>query len=140
MVTRGVTGWQLPVLVLVGGLLVGGLLIFHGGLRAKPASAARPAVATVVESVPCGSPDARDTVRVEVNGRAEQLALDGCGNPVGTELPVEFVRDGELLVTLAGTGRSADGGLTGRLSVLLLVLAGLGGGLLTVVLRARQAS
>lgn len=139
MVTRGATGWRLPILVLVGGLLVGGPLIVYDGLRAEPVSRTQSALATVVVSAPCGPRDAKDTVRVEVNGRGERLALDGCGNPVGTELPVELVQDGQPLARLAGTGGSADGGLVGRLSVLLLVLAGLSGALLTLMVGPRSS-
>lgn len=140
MVTRGATGWQLPALVLVGGLLVGGLLILYGGLHAEPASATRPALATVVDSTPCGPPDARDTVRVEVDGRSEQLPLDGCGNPVGVELQVELGAGGEQLVRIAGTGPSPHGDLVDRLSALLLVLAGLAGALLTLLVGPRRVS
>jgi hypothetical protein len=137
VVPRGVTGWRLSLLVLACGLLVGGLLIFFGGLGVRPASAPETMPAKVVDTAPCGSLEARDVVQVMVNGRSERLVLDGCGNPVGTELQVEQWHEGSA-VRLAGTGRPTTGGLTDRLTTLLLVLAALAGAFLTIVVPQRR--
>lgn len=135
VVSRGATGWHLPVLVLASGLLVGSLLIFLGDRASRPESAPDAMPAKVVDTAPCGPVDARDTVQVMVHGRSERLVLDGCGNPVGTELEVELWRDGAVRV--AGTGMPASG-LAERLSMLLFVLAGFAGALLTLVLPRRR--
>jgi hypothetical protein len=138
VVPRGATGWHLPVLVLACALLVGGLLIFFGGLSPRPSSAPDSLPAKVVDSTPCGSLEARDTVQVMMNGRDQRLVLDGCGNPVGMELQVEVWHEGAQ-ARLAGTGHPAAGGLTERISMLLLVLAGLAGGLFALVVPARRS-
>jgi hypothetical protein len=137
VVPRAVTGWRLPAFVLAGGLLVGGFSIFFGGVSARPSAAAPDLIpAQVVDSAPCVSPDARDVVQIVVDGRPERLALDGCGYPVGTELQVELSRD-ELLARLAGTGETT-GPLTERISMLLLVLAGVAGAIQTLILAPRD--
>lgn len=70
-----------------------------------------------------------------VDGRPEQLALNGCGYPVGTELQVGLSKD-EQLAHIAGTGEST-GTLTARISMVLLALAGLAGALQTVIIGSR---
>jgi hypothetical protein len=122
-------------LVLAGGLLIGGLSIFFGGLPDRPSVSPDPMPARVVNSAACDSQQARDMVQVMVDGRPERLALDGCGYPVGTELQVKLTRN-ESLAQLAGTGE-ATGALTKRISMLLLALAGLAGALLTVTVVPR---
>ena len=124
------------MLVLAGGLLVGGLLIFFDGLSPRPSAAPEPMPAKVVDSAPCGSGQGRDTVQIMVHGRGERLVLDGCGNPVGTELQVELAPEGST-ARLAGTGQAASG-LAERINMLLLVLAGLAGALQTVVVNHRH--
>lgn len=121
--------------MLVGGLLAGGLLIFFGGLPGHPPAAPDPIPARVVDSAECGSPQARDVVAIMVDGRPERRTFDGCGYPVGTELQVELSKD-EQLAHLAGTGETA-GVLTGRISMVLLALAGLAGALQTVIIGSR---
>jgi hypothetical protein len=133
--TLGATGWHLPAFVVAGGLLVGGLLIFFGGLPDLSPAAPDSTPARVVNSTSCGSPEARDVVQIMVDGRPERIALDGCGYPVGTELQVELSRDG-LLAQIAGTGE-ATGVLTKRLNLLLLALAGLAGALQTIIVVPR---
>lgn len=137
VVPRGATGWRLPLLVLACGLLVGALLIFFAGFSPRPASLPDTMPAKVVDTTPCGPQDARDTIQVIMDGRSERLVLDGCGNPVGTELQVELWSEGSP-ARLAGTGQPADGGLADRISMLLLVLAGLAGALLTIIVPARE--
>ena len=66
-----------------------------------------------------------------VDGRPERLTLDGCGYPVGTELQVELSK-AESLARIAGTDE-ATGTLTERISMLLLVLAGVAGAIQTVI-------
>lgn len=135
MVPRGATGWHVPVLVLVCALLAGGLLIFIGGLTPKPASAPDSMPATVVDTTSCGTQGAADTVEVLFEGRTERRSLDGCGNPVGTELQVEPWQNGSVRV--AGTTTPSGSSLAERLSILLLVLAGLAGALLTFLAAPR---
>lgn len=121
--------------VLVGVCVAAGLAALLGGLRRPPAPPPpQPSVATILESVPCGRPAARDIVVFVVDGRSYELALDGCGNTQGLRLDVELVirPDGSPSVRLAGSGDEPSGVLVQRLSVLLLVLAGLSGALLVV--------
>ncbi|HET8641441.1 MAG TPA: hypothetical protein VFM37_05860 [Pseudonocardiaceae bacterium] len=136
MVPRGATGWLVPFLVLAAGLLVGGLLIVMDGAPGRTAAATDALPAKVVASTPCGPQEARDTVQVVVDGRSQRLALDGCGNPVGTELQVELLSEGPT-ARLAGTGHNGSGGPAEKISLLLLVLAGLAGALFTMVVRWR---
>jgi len=137
VVPWGSTGWHLPVLVLAAGLLAGGLSIFFGGLPDRPPAAPDTMPAQVVNSAACGSPAARDMVQIMVDGSPERVALDGCGNPVGTELQVELSKT-ESLAQLAGTGE-ATGALTKRISMLLLALAALAGALQTIIVVPQTA-
>jgi len=129
--TRAIAGsWRLPLVVLIGVLLAGALVTLYGGLNRRPAAPTTPVTqAVVVASVPCVEPDARDTVRVEVDGRDQQLPINACGNPTGFQLDVELVtgEDGEPAARLAGTGGQPGGDLVRRITAVLLVLAGLAG-------------
>ena len=137
MIPRGATGWLVPFLVLAAGLLVGGLLIVMDAAPRRTAAATDALPAKVVATTPCGPREARDTIQVVVDGRSQRLALDGCGNPVGTELQVELLSGGST-ARLAGTGHAASGGPAEKLGLLLLVLAGLAGALFTMVIPRRQ--
>jgi hypothetical protein len=95
---------------------------------------------TVVQSVLCGPPEARDVVRVELpDGRELPARLDGCGHRLGEVITVEVpdpLPVGELVVRLAGTGvptGTADGQRLGALGV---ALAGIAGALLAWRLRS----
>jgi hypothetical protein len=125
----------LPAAALLGVLLAAVLGSLFGGPHRAPVTVAPvSAVATVVESVPCGRLGARDTVVFVIDGRSHRLPLDGCGNLLGAELGVEFVvaPRGEPTVRLAGTGRQPDHVLAERTGALLLALSGLAGALLVV--------
>jgi hypothetical protein len=139
---RGLAGRRRAAAALGGLLLVLAVVAIFGGWRPAPANTGRSATATVVESAPCGPSGARDTVVVVVDGRTWQVPLDGCGNEVGTNLPVEltFPPDGGApTVHLAGTGVQPASTLSGRLSVLLMTLAGLSGAFLVMHVCSRRS-
>ncbi|HET9253769.1 MAG TPA: hypothetical protein VFO16_01025 [Pseudonocardiaceae bacterium] len=93
----------------------------------------RAAHGTVVESVVCGPPGARDLVRVELpDGRVLPARLDGCGHRLGEMLRLDVpvpVPQGEFVVRLAGTGVSTAATDGQRLSTIGVVLAGMAGAL-----------
>ena len=111
-----------------------------------PAAAADPVVpAVVVASASCVAPDPRDRVAVDVDGTRREVALESCGNRVGTALQVRLPEGGGPAVVL-GTGRvtenatDATSPLATRLSVILALVAGLSGAaLLVAVGRERRA-
>lgn len=136
--TRIIAGsWRLPLVVLVGVLLVGVLVTLYGGVNRYPeALTSRAVTGTVVDSEPCAQTGARDTVRVEVDGRTEQLTVNACGNPDGFQLDLELLTDdeGQLTARLAGTGGQPGADLAARISAVLLVLAALAGAVLVMQL------
>lgn len=94
---------------------------------------------TVTESAVCGTPTARDVVRIEApDGQQVSARLDGCGHRLGAELNVEVpdpMPAGEPLVTLAGTGVSARSAGGQRLGATGVAVAGIAGALLAWRLR-----
>ncbi|MGH3913461.1 MAG: hypothetical protein ACRDTC_08630, partial [Pseudonocardiaceae bacterium] len=94
----------------------------------------RLALGTVVRSVDCGSPEARDALRLELlDGRVLSAQLDGCGNRTGEVLSVEVpdpLPAGEVVARLTGTGVPAAAAAAQRLSALGVVIAGIAGALL----------
>ncbi len=114
----------------------------------EPAAESAPAgsrrvPATVVQSVPCGRPDARDIVEVPVDGGLRPAVLDGCGHREGTTFEVEIPEpppEGPLTARLPGTGSTATGpGPATQTTAVLAALAGLGGALLVFMLRRSGA-
>jgi len=134
VVPSGAPGRHLA-LVLAGGLLLGALSIFFGGLPDRPPAAPDAMPARVVDSAACDSSEPRDMVQVMVDGRPRHLALDGCGNPVGTELQVELSKN-QSMAHIAGTGE-VTGALTKRIGMLLLALAGVAGAVQAVIVVPR---
>ncbi|HEY8373690.1 MAG TPA: hypothetical protein VIL00_13170 [Pseudonocardiaceae bacterium] len=105
-------------------------------------TATRPATATVQAHAPCGDPQARDTVEFELDGERHQARLNGCGHRAGEVLqvavPTEADPSGELVVQLADAVPVTEGpGLGRRLTMVLLAVAGMAGGVLLLALRRR---
>jgi hypothetical protein len=136
--TRIIAGsWRLPLVVLVGVLLAGAMVALYGGLNRHPAAQTPRAVTgVVIASEPCAQAGARDTVRVQIDGRTERLPVNACGNPTGFQLELELLtaEDGALTARLAGTAGQPSSDLAARISAVLLVLAGLAGAALVMQL------
>lgn len=133
---------MLGVLAGLGLVLLGTVtwLLVTGEPAAESAPAgSRRVPATVVQSNPCGRPEARDVVEVPVDGVPRPAVLDGCGHRVGTPLEVEIAEpppEGQLTARLPGTGSPATGpGPAAQTTAVLAALAGLAGALLVFMLR-----
>lgn len=93
----------------------------------------RTATATVVRSASCGAPDARDLVRVRVEGRQLRVPFDGCGHTEGSRLDVRVpVRPGGEFHARpsargGGTGGAGPVGFDNRAAAVLCVLAAVSG-------------
>ncbi|MGH3721346.1 MAG: hypothetical protein ACRDRI_21345 [Pseudonocardiaceae bacterium] len=125
------------VLIGVGSMGMGWLLWPQVGV-------VRAARAAVVQSVVCGSSDARDVVRVTLPGqRAVPARLDGCGHRPGEVLAVEVpdpLPEGELVARLPGTGASTATAGGRRLDAVGVTVAGLAGSLLAWRLRGDRGA
>lgn len=103
----------------------------------------RLALGTVVRSADCGTPEARDGLRIELlDGRALTAQLDGCGNRKGEVLSVEVPDPlptdqpaDRVLARLAGTGVPAATTAAQRLAAVEVAVAGIAGALLAWRLR-----
>jgi hypothetical protein len=133
--TVGVSAVLLALVIGLGSIGMGWLLWPHAG-----GGVVRTARGTVVQSVLCGPPDARDVVRVELlDDREVPARLDGCGHRLGEVLTVEVpdpLPAGKLVARLAGTGvptAMADGQRLGAVGV---AVAGIAGALLAWRLRS----
>lgn len=99
--------------------------------------------ATVVVSASCGVPGSRDLLEIRVDGRTRAAVLDGCGQPAEAELEVEIPVPpppvGLVPARLPGTGDpdATPGALP---TAVLTALAGLAGGLLTLLVLVRTVS
>lgn len=89
------------------------------------AGSARTATATVVEQATCGRKTSGDLVEVRLDGQARRLRLDGCGHVVGERFRVQVAKSGGRATQLDETGGD---GLSGRVTWVLLTLAGVAGG------------
>jgi hypothetical protein len=134
------------ILVVVGlvgvGAAVAALWPLPSALRlAHSDSSTRRATATVLTSVPCGPPDARDEVEVRWADHAQKAQLDGCGHRQGevieVDVPVNPPANG-LIVRIAGTSATGSGVLHRRFSVVLLVLSAVSGATYAYLIRARR--
>ena len=84
------------------------------------------AVAVVVESAPCSLDTGGDLVEITVRGEPQRVRFDGCGHPVGTELPVWVSSTGgETTARPVGAAAPSSGedDLRTRVSWVLLTLA-----------------
>lgn len=108
--------------------------------------------AVVTAGASCVSPEPHDTIALEVAGTRRQAALDGCGRPPGTPVPVVVPADGYVTgpVTVAGSGAQTPTAstdvagqgvspLVARLELALAVAAALGAGALLVVVARDHA-
>ena len=137
---------MLGVLVGVGLVLLGTvtwlLVTVEPAAESAPAGSRR-VPATVVQSTPCGRPEARDVVEVPVDGAPRPAVLDGCGHRVGTVLEVEIPEPppaGRLTARLPGTGSPATGpGPAAQTTAVLAALAGLASAVLVFMLRRSGA-
>lgn len=86
----------------------------------------RTAMATVVEQAPCGAKTAGDLVELQQGGQAKRVRLDGCGHMKGQRFRVELSKDGQRAVRLEESPTAS--GLEGRVTLVLLTLAGVAGG------------
>lgn len=88
----------------------------------------RAAEATVVRSVPCGTPGSRDTVEVPVRGHRVRVPFDGCGHREGTTIRVVVPPDaGSEFVARPAPAEATERDLRARLDRVLLVLAAVAG-------------
>jgi hypothetical protein len=109
--------------------------------------AGAPVQAEVTKPAPCDRPDAKETVKFTVGGKAHEGTLDGCGHGPGERVEVavpDVVADrGPVAVTLADTSTgSADA--RRPLGLALLVFACFSGGMfvylwLSIPLRPKTA-
>lgn len=124
----------LAVVVGVGSLGLGWLLWPPSGPRAV-----LDARGTVVESVVCGPPGARDLLHVELpDGRVLPARLDGCGHHLGEVLSLQVpdpLPTGEFVARLAGTGVPAVAADGQRLAAIGVAIAGIAGASLAWRLR-----
>lgn len=122
-----------------GALLFASVLVLPWLVASSTSGGQREARGTVVQSVLCGSPSARDEVRVELaDGRVIPARLDGCGHRSGEVLTVEVpdpLPPGGVMVRVAGTGVPAGGVSGQRLGTAGAALAALAGALLAWRLR-----
>lgn len=100
--------------------------------------------AVVVATASCLAADPRDTVVVDLAGVRTPVSLESCGTRVGTTLPVRVPAEGGVARTMtAGAPAAAEretSPMTSRLSLVLTLVAALGGGaLLVAVGRERLA-
>lgn len=96
---------------------------------------------TVLQTADCVSPKARDSLRVDLGGRAVLAQLDGCGNVPGEVLSVEVpdpIPKGPLVVRLAGTGVPAEVTYAQRVAAVLVLAAGMAGAVLAWRLRPQR--
>lgn len=125
------------LLVLVVAVALAGVVWLLWPRSAEPGF--RPAQATVVERADCDSgAQARDVVRVEIDGRSVLAALQGCGNRPGERLDVEVApgpAGGTPTVRLAGTGVTGEVTTEGRVAAVLAAVAGAAGAVLAWRLR-----
>jgi hypothetical protein len=93
--------------------------------------------ATVVTSVPCNRPDATETVKFTIGGRAHQARFDGCGHAKNE--PVEVtVPSGPLpanVLVHASDAATGDQEAGEGLGLLLIVVSGAAGAAYAFVLR-----
>jgi hypothetical protein len=127
-----------------GALLCASILALPSLVGSATSSGLREARGTVVQSVLCGSPSARDEVRVELaDGRVVPARLDGCGHRSGEVLTVEVpdpLPPGEVMVRVSGTGVPA-GAVSGQgLGAAGAGLAALAGALLAWRLCGRHGA
>ena len=127
------------VLIGLGSAGMGWLLWPHAG-----GGVVRAGRGTVVQSVLCGTSQARDVVRIELLDDHEVSAwLDGCGHRLGEVLTVELpdpLPEGELVARLAGTGvpTATVGGR--RLDAAGVAVGGLAGAMLAWRLRGDRGA
>jgi len=103
----------------------------------------RIAQGTVVQTVLCGPSDARDGLRVELDGGEVPALLDGCGHRLGEVLTVEVpdpLPVGEVIVRLAGTGVPVARTNGQRIAVVGVAVAGIAGALLAWRLRTNSSA
>ncbi len=97
----------------------------------------RPAMATVIESRPCGGQSARDLVEVQIDGVVRQAPFDGCGHARGQELSVQVPADPgqDFVVRPAHAADSELDAQEQRAKWVLLTLAAVAGGGYGLMLR-----
>ncbi|WP_132874747.1 hypothetical protein [Tamaricihabitans halophyticus] len=132
----------LIVITVVSALVVVGVWLIGPGLLGLGNDAqTRTVTATVTEPAPCGSPDASETVELTLDGEQREAVYSACGHREGEERQVAVpIQPGPgQLEVFDASAEAGQGGLGRPVSLALLALSCVGGGLFANAMATKGA-